>query len=194
MKTRYSDRDAVDRDRQQVLQPVHLMDVGVPHQTERRQHHDPDARAEIAAVDPDHQLKQHRPRQPVRAGLMEGGQVEAALQRLLHHEQARGEQNQQRDQLLEQTRRRPLQQDRARKPADQARNDQRVDARIGLAHLAAEAPGAAERPRPQGHGAGRVGVDRRNAQPDQRRHREEGSAARDRIDGAAGTGSEKHEQ
>ena len=50
--------------------------------------------------------------------------------------------------------------------------------------LAAIAPDAAERARPDGDGVGRVGDGRRQAEPDQRRERHQRAAAGDRVDGA----------
>lgn len=49
--------DAVDADRHQVLQAVHLVDVAQADQAERREHQDPHARSEVAAVDRDEKLE-----------------------------------------------------------------------------------------------------------------------------------------
>ena len=73
---------------QQVLQPVHPVDVLKAHQAERRQHENSDARPEVAAVHGHAELEHHDPRAPVRARPLRRRQVEAALQWLLQEERS----------------------------------------------------------------------------------------------------------
>src|SRR5262249_44146828 len=50
--------DPVDAQRREVLDPVHPVDLVDSHQSQRRQHQDSDARAEVAAVDGDAELEE----------------------------------------------------------------------------------------------------------------------------------------
>ena len=156
-----------------------------PQDAQRRQHQNPDPRAEIPAVNPHAQLEQDRARQPLRGVPGSGiGRLQFALHRFLRHEQQGGEQNQVRHQLVEHRRRRPTQQERPRDSAHQARHNQHPESRFGLAQFPPVAPSAAHRSRPDRHRAGGVRRHRIQSQPDQRRKRDQRAAARDRVDRA----------
>src|ERR1022692_1086954 len=161
-------RHSVDAPPEHHLEAVHLMDVVQPQDAQRRQHEDPDARPEVAAVNGHSQLKPESPHDPPR-GCMPG--------RARRFQQAR-------HRLVEDPWRRPAQQQRARDPAHQARYDQDAESRLGVAQLPPVAPGAAQRPRPDGHRAGGVRRHRTEAQPDKRREGDQRPAAGYRVDGA----------
>jgi hypothetical protein len=170
-------RDAVHARRQQALHAVHVMDVGIAHDAQRREHEDADSGPEVAAVDSDQELEDGREPQPRSARGRR--QLEPPLNRFLRHEQAGGEQNQRRHETVEELGRGAIQQYCPQHASEQARQHQHPDMLLGIAELTTVAPDAAERARPERDGAGGVGRNRGHTQPDQGGKRQQGAAAGD---------------
>ena len=123
-----------------------------------------------------------------------GGEIESPLNRLLRDEEARGEQNQNRHQPVEDAWGCQVQQHRAGDAADDARDDQGIDAPVDAAQFSAISPDARQRAGPDRQGIGSIRGDGGHAQPDQCGKRHEQAAAGDRIDAAGDHGGGKHQQ
>ncbi|MGC4049580.1 MAG: hypothetical protein QM757_08720 [Paludibaculum sp.] len=150
------------------------------------EHQDADAGAEVAAVEGDEELEDHGSCQPASCFVGLAGLVEAepALDGLLHHEQDGREEDEVGDEGGEQGRGREAQKPGAEHAAGEAGNDEQQQAPFTVADVLAVAPHAAESSGPDGDGAGGVGGDRRESDPDERGKGQEGSSASDGVDHA----------
>jgi hypothetical protein len=113
------------------------------------------------------------------------GELQPALNRFLEHEQQGSEQNQIRNQAVEDGGGRRAHHHRSAQSAQQARDHQIQQAGLHGAQLAAVSEHSTQHKWPQRNRAGGIGGHRIEAQPDQRRKRDQGAAGGNGVDGAA---------
>ena len=118
----FGERDAVDEHREDGLQPVHFVDVGEPGDRESRQHHDPDAAAEVTAVGGDGELQRERPERhrPVPNGVRSPAGSKPRRQPAAEREGERRHQHQPRQEPQEARVRRPHKEIPSEEPAHKA--------------------------------------------------------------------------
>ena len=181
--------DEIHAEAAPVLQAVHAVDVRESHQAERREHEDPDPRAEVPAVDPDQQLAgeqgerwRARRERVVVARTRGASPRTSAQERPLREEQRRRAEHEPRHDAVERRARRVQQQHRADRAADEARHGEEAAQRRAPVELAAIADHAAQRRGQQRDRARRVRDDRRQSGRDERGEGEQRAAAGDRVD------------